>query len=104
MQLVIVEEAAEVLEAHILTSLAPTVEHLVLIGDHFQLSPKVRVQRSGAGFQFYSSVGIQKCALLGSIPSGLNPQPVTSASLYVAGMNPLSFIATGPARPLQHRV
>jgi hypothetical protein len=45
LQLVIVEEAAEVLEAHILTSLAPTVEHLVLIGDHFQLSPKVRVWR-----------------------------------------------------------
>ena len=27
------EEAAEVLEAHILTSLAPTTEHLILIGD-----------------------------------------------------------------------
>lgn len=49
MQLVIVEEAAEVLEAHILTSLAPTVEHLVLIGDHFQLSPKVTIQPSAAG-------------------------------------------------------
>jgi hypothetical protein len=42
-QVVIVEEAAEVLEAHILTSLAPTVEHLVLIGDHLQLPPKVEV-------------------------------------------------------------
>ncbi|KAF2463801.1 P-loop containing nucleoside triphosphate hydrolase protein [Lindgomyces ingoldianus] len=38
---VIVEEAGEVLEAHILTALLPSVEHLVLIGDHFQLKPQV---------------------------------------------------------------
>jgi superfamily I DNA and/or RNA helicase len=32
--IVIVEEAAEVFEAHILTSLSKKTEHLVLIGDH----------------------------------------------------------------------
>jgi superfamily I DNA and/or RNA helicase len=57
---VIVEEAAEVLEAHILTSLAPTVEHLVLIGDHFQLPPKVEVyelqKESGRGFNLNMSM------------------------------------------------
>ena len=37
----IVEEAAEVLEAHVLASLVPSLEHLVLIGDHQQLRPKV---------------------------------------------------------------
>ena len=36
----IVEEAGEVFEAHILASLAPTTEHLILIGDHEQLRPK----------------------------------------------------------------
>ncbi|XP_064486607.1 NFX1-type zinc finger-containing protein 1-like [Ornithodoros turicata] len=36
---VIVEEAAEVLEAHIATSLAPATKHLILIGDHKQLRP-----------------------------------------------------------------
>ena len=34
------EEAGEVFEAHILASLAPTTEHLILIGDPEQLRPK----------------------------------------------------------------
>lgn len=37
--IVIVEEAAEVLEAHVVTSLAPGTKHLILIGDHKQLRP-----------------------------------------------------------------
>ena len=40
-KVVMVEEAAEVLEAHVLTSLHPQLKHLVLIGDHKQLRPKV---------------------------------------------------------------
>lgn len=40
MQIIIVEEAAEVLEAHILTSMPAELEHLILIGDHEQLRPK----------------------------------------------------------------
>lgn len=36
---VIVEEAAEVLEAHIVTSLTEHCKHLILIGDHQQLQP-----------------------------------------------------------------
>ncbi|ETS74368.1 hypothetical protein PFICI_14234 [Pestalotiopsis fici W106-1] len=38
---VIVEEAGEIREAHILTALAPSVKQLILIGDHKQLRPKV---------------------------------------------------------------
>lgn len=38
---VIVEEAGEILESHVLTALAPTVKQLVLIGDHKQLRPKI---------------------------------------------------------------
>lgn len=37
--IVIVEEAAEVLEAHIVTSLTNHCQHLILIGDHQQLKP-----------------------------------------------------------------
>ncbi|KAK3752819.1 hypothetical protein QZH41_016357, partial [Actinostola sp. cb2023] len=37
--IVIVEEAAEVLEAHIITSLTQGTQHLILIGDHKQLRP-----------------------------------------------------------------
>eukprot|EP00967_Tisochrysis_lutea_P064803 scaffold84069_cov17-Tisochrysis_lutea.AAC.1 len=39
-RIVLVEEAAEVLEGHILTSLSKYTEHLILIGDHEQLRPK----------------------------------------------------------------
>lgn len=39
--ILLVEEAGEILESHVLTALTPTVKHLVLIGDHKQLRPKV---------------------------------------------------------------
>ena len=38
--IVIVEEAAEVLESHIVSSLNAGTQHLILIGDHKQLRPK----------------------------------------------------------------
>ncbi|XP_067120912.1 NFX1-type zinc finger-containing protein 1-like isoform X2 [Centruroides vittatus] len=41
--IVIVEEAAEVLEAHIVTSLTENTKHLILIGDHQQLRPSPTV-------------------------------------------------------------
>jgi len=42
-RIVIVEEAAEVFEAHIVSSLSKTCEHLILIGDHVQLRPNPAV-------------------------------------------------------------
>ena len=38
-KIVLVEEAAEVLEGHIITSLTQGCQHLILIGDHQQLKP-----------------------------------------------------------------
>ncbi|GME50786.1 nf-x1 finger and helicase domain protein [Neofusicoccum parvum] len=35
------EEAGEVLESHTLTAMLPSVEHAILIGDHFQLRPQI---------------------------------------------------------------
>lgn len=40
-QVALIEEAAEVLECQIVTSLTSTLTHLILIGDHKQLRPKV---------------------------------------------------------------
>jgi len=40
-EVLIVEEAAEVLEAHVLASISADVKHVVLIGDHEQLRPQV---------------------------------------------------------------
>ncbi|CAL1285237.1 unnamed protein product [Larinioides sclopetarius] len=42
-RIVIAEEAAEVLESHIITSLAKDTQHLILIGDHQQLRPNPTV-------------------------------------------------------------
>ena len=39
-KIVIVEEAAEVLEAHVVSALNAGTQHLILIGDHKQLRPK----------------------------------------------------------------
>ncbi|KAH3813291.1 hypothetical protein DPMN_141744 [Dreissena polymorpha] len=43
--IVIVEEAAEVLEAHIITTLSDGCKHLILIGDHKQLRPNPSVYK-----------------------------------------------------------
>ena len=39
-KIIIIEEAAEVFEAHVFTSLTPSVQQLIMIGDHKQLRPK----------------------------------------------------------------
>mmetsp|Transcript_97527 Transcript_97527/g.173686 ORF Transcript_97527/g.173686 Transcript_97527/m.173686 type:complete len:1578 (+) Transcript_97527:459-5192(+) len=49
-EIVMVEEAAEVLEAHILTALHPKTQHVVLIGDHQQLRPSTAVYRLSKNF------------------------------------------------------
>eukprot|EP00924_Labyrinthula_sp_SR-Ha-C_P001245 augustus_masked-scaffold_7-processed-gene-18.6-mRNA-1 protein AED:0.40 eAED:0.40 QI:0/0/0/0.5/1/1/2/0/1721 len=41
-KIVIYEEAGEVLEAHVMATLTRNLEHLILIGDHLQLPPKVQ--------------------------------------------------------------
>lgn len=41
-KVLLVEEAGEVLEAHLLTAMLPSIEHAILIGDHQQLRPKVQ--------------------------------------------------------------
>ncbi|KAK5189250.1 hypothetical protein LTR47_011248 [Exophiala xenobiotica] len=40
-KVVICEEAGEVMEAHMLCALLPTIEHIIQIGDHEQLRPQI---------------------------------------------------------------
>ena len=40
-KVMVCEEAGEVLEAHTLTAILPSVEHAILIGDHLQLRPHI---------------------------------------------------------------
>lgn len=56
---VLVEEAGEILEAHILTSLGPQTEQLIMIGDHKQLRPKCSYELSveqGDGYDLNRSL------------------------------------------------
>jgi superfamily I DNA and/or RNA helicase len=57
---VLVEEAGEILESHVLTSLGSTTDQLILIGDHKQLRPKVANYKltveKGEGFDLNRSM------------------------------------------------
>lgn len=56
---VLVEEAGEILEAHILTALGPNTEQLILIGDHKQLRPKCSYELAvdgGSGYDLDRSL------------------------------------------------
>ncbi|CAF0978486.1 unnamed protein product [Adineta steineri] len=50
-KIVIVEEAAAIFEAHIITALNTKCEHLILIGDHVQLRPSPSVYELGMKFK-----------------------------------------------------
>ena len=47
----IVEEAAEVFEAHVVSSLSQHCEHLILIGDHVQLKPSPTVYKLATDYK-----------------------------------------------------
>ena len=51
-KIVIVEEAAEVLESHIVSALDANTQHLILIGDHKQLRPKPNEYELTKKYQF----------------------------------------------------
>ncbi|XP_033626155.1 NFX1-type zinc finger-containing protein 1-like [Asterias rubens] len=55
-RIVIVEEAAEVLEAHIITTLTAKCQHLIMIGDHQQLKPNPTVYRLAKVFKMDTSL------------------------------------------------
>ncbi|CAF3403136.1 unnamed protein product [Rotaria socialis] len=50
-KIVIVEEAAAIFEAHIITALSTKCEHLILIGDHVQLRPSPSVYKLAHKYQ-----------------------------------------------------
>ncbi|GCB81337.1 hypothetical protein scyTo_0021820, partial [Scyliorhinus torazame] len=50
-RIVIMEEAAEVLEAHVLTTLTPSCQHLIMIGDFNQLKPKLTDDTLGSEYR-----------------------------------------------------
>lgn len=53
---VLVEEAAEILESHVVCSLTKACQHVILIGDHKQLRPKISVYQLGTKFNLNISL------------------------------------------------
>lgn len=58
--IIVVEEAGEILESHVLTAMAPSTKQLIMIGDHQQLRPKVNnyalTVEKGEGFDLNRSL------------------------------------------------
>eukprot|EP01032_Pedospumella_encystans_P023366 gene23366-26450_t len=69
--IVVVEEAGEILEASLLTCLGPSVKHLIMVGDHKQLRPKLECyelrKESGKGIDFDISL-FERLATRSSFP------------------------------------
>ncbi|XP_014216290.1 NFX1-type zinc finger-containing protein 1-like [Copidosoma floridanum] len=54
--IVLVEEAAEILEAHVVCSITNECQHVILIGDHKQLRPKASVYELGIKYNLNVSL------------------------------------------------
>ncbi|XP_046738003.1 NFX1-type zinc finger-containing protein 1-like [Diprion similis] len=54
--IVLVEEAAEILEAHVVCTLTKSCQHLILVGDHKQLRPKAAVHELGTKYNLNISL------------------------------------------------
>ena len=55
-KIVLVEEAAEILESQLLVALTPSLKHLVMIGDHHQLPPQVGTYELKKKYHFDTSM------------------------------------------------
>ncbi|TLD25489.1 hypothetical protein PspLS_05703 [Pyricularia sp. CBS 133598] len=77
-KVVICEEAAEVLEAHLLSAMMPRVQHLIQIGDHLQLRPQI----TDYDLSLESSKGI---------PFQLNRSQFERRAIGEPGMPPISL-------------
>ena len=64
--IILVEEAAEVLEPHLLAILGPWVKHLILIGDHKQLKPPVETFKLRREYNF--DVSMMERLILNNLP------------------------------------
>ena len=70
-KVVVFEEAGEVLEAHTLTALLPSVEHAILIGDHEQLRPQI----NNYEFQYDNPRGAKYSLDISLFERLVHPQP-----------------------------
>jgi hypothetical protein len=86
--IVLVEEAGEILESHILTAMTPATKQLILIGDHKQLRPKVNTfaltVEKGEGYDLNVSLYTRKVPHL-SKSGRCGENPKTTGSAWISG-------------------
>ncbi|XP_032455825.1 NFX1-type zinc finger-containing protein 1-like isoform X2 [Nasonia vitripennis] len=63
--IVLVEEAAEILESHVVCSLARNCQQVILIGDHKQLQPKASVYKLGKNYNLNISLFERMVRIMG---------------------------------------
>ena len=82
-KVIICEEAAEVMEAHVISALMPGVEHFIQIGDHRQLRPQIQNYslslKSSTGIAWQLDRSQFKRRALGE--PGLKPTPISQLNV-----------------------
>lgn len=90
-KVLICEEAAKVLESHILATLLPSVQHAILIGGHLQLRPEISNKRLSAK---YSRIGPKYNldeSLFERLANFRSPNAETSTGDEEDAINPIRF-------------
>lgn len=79
-KIIICEEAGEVLESHIIATLSPSTQHLILIGDHLQLRPQVATYDLSADSRLGKSFNLDKSLFERLVTNPINPLPMSYLS------------------------
>ncbi|KAG0099265.1 hypothetical protein BGZ93_008398 [Podila epicladia] len=76
-KIIICQEAGEVLESHILSSLAPSTQHLILIGDHKQLRPQIATYNLSSDSPIGKKYNLDMSLFERLVTSTTNPLPMS---------------------------
>ncbi|CAG8622792.1 22327_t:CDS:10, partial [Racocetra persica] len=76
-QVILVEEAGEILEAHVISSLCPSMQHIILIGDHRQLRPHISTKILSMDSQIGKAFKLDRSLFERLINEGMVPSQIT---------------------------
>lgn len=80
-KIIICEEAGEVLEAHILSALSASTQHLILIGDHLQLRPQIENYNLSSESLIGKQHNLDRSLFERLVTSSINPLPMSHLTI-----------------------
>ncbi|KAG0297679.1 hypothetical protein BGZ96_005343 [Linnemannia gamsii] len=80
-KIIICEEAGEVLEAHILSALSASTQHLILIGDHLQLRPQIENYNLSSDSSIGKQHNLDRSLFERLVTSSTNPLPMSHLTI-----------------------